>query len=47
MKNNKSRVVIVGAGNVGSTTAYTLINQGICNEIVLLRILLSTQQLAY
>ncbi len=36
MKNNKSRVVIVGAGNVGSTTAYTLINQGICNEIVLI-----------
>ncbi len=31
-----SKVVIVGAGNVGSTTAYTIINQGLCEEVVLI-----------
>ncbi|WP_130836989.1 L-lactate dehydrogenase [Lachnoclostridium sp. Marseille-P6806] len=31
-----SKVVIVGAGNVGSTTAYSIINQGLCEEIVLI-----------
>ncbi len=36
MKSNNSKVVIVGAGNVGSTTAYTLINQCVCNEIILI-----------
>lgn len=36
MKNMSEKVVIVGAGNVGSMTAYTLLNQGLCGEIVLL-----------
>ena len=31
-----SKVVIVGAGNVGATTAYSILNQGICEEIVLI-----------
>lgn len=31
-----SMVVIVGCGNVGSTTAYTIINQGLAEEIVLI-----------
>ena len=30
-----SKVVIIGAGNVGATTAYSIINQGLCEEIVL------------
>ncbi|QYN47218.1 L-lactate dehydrogenase [Gilliamella sp. ESL0405] len=32
------KVMIIGVGNVGSTTAYTLINRGICEEIVLVDI---------
>ena len=31
-----SKVVIIGAGNVGAATAYTIINQGLCEEIVLI-----------
>ncbi|WP_337543657.1 L-lactate dehydrogenase [Acidaminococcus timonensis] len=31
-----TKVVIVGCGNVGSTTAYTLLNQGLCEELVLI-----------
>lgn len=31
-----SKVVIVGCGNVGATTAYSIINQGLCEEIVLI-----------
>lgn len=31
-----NKVVIVGAGNVGSMCAYTLLNQGLCREIVLI-----------
>lgn len=31
-----SKVVIVGCGNVGSTTAYTILNQGLCEKIVLI-----------
>lgn len=31
-----SKVVIVGCGNVGSTTAYSILNQGICEEVVLI-----------
>lgn len=31
-----SKVVVIGAGNVGATTAYSLINQGLCEEIVLI-----------
>ncbi len=30
-----SKVAIIGTGNVGSTTAYSIINQGLCGEIVL------------
>lgn len=36
MKETSSKVVIVGAGNVGCTLAYTLINQSLCNELVLI-----------
>lgn len=36
MKHNSQKVVIVGVGNVGSMTAYTLLNQGLCKEIVLI-----------
>ena len=35
---NRSKVAIIGAGNVGSTTAFCMINQGICDEIVLIDI---------
>lgn len=31
-----SKVAIVGTGNVGSTTAYSLINQGLCQQILLI-----------
>ena len=31
-----SKVAIVGVGNVGATTAYTIVNQGLCEEIVLI-----------
>lgn len=31
-----SKVVIVGCGNVGSTIAYTILNQGLCEQIVLI-----------
>jgi L-lactate dehydrogenase len=31
-----SKVVIVGCGNVGSTTAYTIINQGLAEEVALI-----------
>ena len=33
-----SKVAVIGAGNVGSTTAYTLLSQGLCEEIVLIDI---------
>ncbi len=36
MKHASEKVVIVGAGNVGSMTAYTLLNQGLCSSIVLI-----------
>lgn len=32
---NKSKVVIVGAGAVGSATAFSLVTQGVCDEVVL------------
>ncbi|MDA3845632.1 MAG: L-lactate dehydrogenase [Vallitaleaceae bacterium] len=35
MKISNSKVVIIGAGMVGSATAYSLIVQGICAEVVL------------
>lgn len=36
MSFKESKVVIVGCGNVGSTTAYTIINQGLAEEVVLI-----------
>ena len=36
MQIQKSKVAIIGAGNVGTTTAYTIINKGLCDEIVLI-----------
>ena len=33
-----SRVVIVGVGNVGVTTAFSIVTQGICDEVVLIDI---------
>lgn len=35
---NKSKVAIVGCGLVGSTTAFSLLTQGVCEEIVLIDI---------
>ena len=35
MNLKEKKVVIIGAGNVGATTAYTMINQELCEEIVL------------
>jgi L-lactate dehydrogenase len=32
---NKSKVVIIGAGAVGSSAAFSLVTQGICDEVVL------------
>lgn len=31
-----SKVAIIGVGNVGATTAYSIINQGLCEEVVLI-----------
>lgn len=36
MKIKNSKVVIIGAGNVGVSTAFALVNQGICDEIALI-----------
>ena len=36
MNLHNSKVVIIGCGNVGATTAYSLVNQGICEELVLI-----------
>lgn len=36
MSMKSTKVVIVGTGNVGSTTAYSIINQGLCDEVVLI-----------
>ena len=35
---NNSKVVILGAGHVGSHAAYALAQKGICSEIVLVDI---------
>ncbi len=35
MQMNKSKVVVVGAGAVGSATAFSLVTQGVCDEVVL------------
>lgn len=31
-----SKIVIVGTGNVGATTAFSIINQGLCERLVLI-----------
>lgn len=36
MRIQQSKIVIIGAGNVGVTTAYSMLNQGICDEICLI-----------
>lgn len=36
MNIKNSKVVVVGVGNVGVSVAYTLVNQGICDEISLI-----------
>lgn len=36
MNIKNSKVVIIGAGNVGVSTAFALVNQGICDEIALI-----------
>lgn len=36
MKIQHTKIVIIGAGNVGVTTAYSLLNQGVCDEICLI-----------
>ena len=38
MTTNKSKVVIVGTGLVGSSTAFSLLTQGVCDEIMLVDI---------
>lgn len=35
MNNNKFKVSIIGCGNVGATTAYTLLNSGLTSELLL------------
>lgn len=32
---NKSKVIVVGAGAVGSATAFSLVTQGVCDDVVL------------
>lgn len=36
MRGKNTKVVIVGVGNVGSTTAFSIVQQGICEELVLI-----------
>lgn len=36
MSFKSSKVVIVGCGNVGATTAYSIISQGLCGEVALI-----------
>lgn len=38
MNFKNSKVAVVGIGNVGATTAYSLANQGLCGELVLIDI---------
>ncbi|MCQ2399033.1 MAG: NAD(P)-binding domain-containing protein, partial [Clostridia bacterium] len=35
MTDKKRKIAILGTGNVGATTAYTLLQQGVASEIVL------------
>ena len=36
MNIQKNKIVIIGAGNVGVSTAFCLVNQGLCDEIALI-----------
>lgn len=36
MNIRSTKVVIIGAGNVGATCAYTIINEGLCDELCLI-----------
>ena len=36
MSFKNSKVAVIGAGNVGSTTVYSIINQGLCEEVLLI-----------
>ena len=36
MKTDKRKIVIVGTGMVGMSYAYCLLNQSVCNELVLI-----------
>ena len=36
MSFRNSKVVIVGAGNVGSTTAFSNVSQGLCEDVCLI-----------
>lgn len=36
MKYKNTKVVIIGAGNVGTSTAFSIIQQGLCEEVVLI-----------
>ena len=38
MKISRRKVAIVGCGLVGSTTAFSLITQGICDEVMMIDI---------
>ena len=38
MKTTKKKVAIVGCGFVGSSTAFSLITQGLCDEVMLIDI---------
>ena len=38
MKTTKKKVAIVGCGLVGSTTAFSLITQGVCDEVMMIDI---------
>lgn len=44
MRFKDSKVAIIGIGNVGATTAYSIINQGLCEEVILIDV---NQEKAY
>jgi len=38
MRTDKRKIVLVGTGMVGMSYAYSLLNQGVCDELVLIDI---------
>ncbi len=38
MKRNTRKIAIIGTGLVGSSCAYSIVNQGICEELLLIDI---------